>query len=131
MKTILYFYYENIVVSQSATNKVLLDLTSLINQIDNNSFSFDYLSLLKLRTVYENYHHGNYVNYHKNLNFFIDNHTSEMDISIYDEKHRIHSYFLYFLKHILIADFTKVENHKEVISLFKKYIDIKDIYIEK
>ena len=131
MQTILHFYYENIVLSQIATNKVILDVTSLIHKIDNNSFSFNYLSLLKLRNIYENFHQDNYLNYHKNLNVFIDSHTSEMDISIYDEKHRIHSYFLYFLKNILIADFTKVENHKEVISLFKKYIDIKDVYIEK
>jgi hypothetical protein len=114
-----------------STNTVLLDITSLINTIDDNTFSFQYLSLLKLRTVYENFHHRNFTNYHKNLNLFIDSHTSEMDISIYDEKHRIHSYFLYFLKNILIADFTKVENHKEVINLFKKYIDIKELYIEK
>jgi hypothetical protein len=52
-------------------------------------------------------------------------------MSIYDENHRIHNYFLFYLKNILVADFSKVKDHNDIITLFNKYTNIKSVFIEK
>lgn len=131
MMNTIFYYYENILYSQHKSPETILNIDKLIKKINNDSSIFKYYSLLTLRNIYEEYHNENITNLHKSLNTFVDQHESEMNMSIYNENHRIHSYFLFFIKNILIADFSKVEDHNYIITLFKKYIDIKNIFIEK
>jgi hypothetical protein len=124
-------YYENILYSQHDSPDIVKNITKLVSEINNKDFSVQFPSLLTLRNIYKKYHNNNAYGFHKALNSFVDQYEVEMDMSIYDENHRIHSYFLYFIKNILIADFSKVEDHNNIITLFKKYIDIKNVFIEK
>lgn len=125
------YYYENILYSQESSASLILKFSQLNKKINNDTSELRYSSLLLLRNIYTNYHNNDIETFHENLNIFIDQHRTEMDISIYDDNHRIHNYFLFFLKNILISDFSKVEDHNNIVLLFQKYLEIKDIFIEK
>ena len=125
------YYYENILYSQHDSSSLLIIFSKLIWEVTNQPFSLKYPSLLSLRNIYDKYHNNDIYNFHTSLNAFVDQYEVEMNMSIYDKNHRIHSYFLYFIKNILIADFSKVEDHNDIVTLFKKYIDIKNVFIEK
>ena len=127
----IYHYYENILYSQYSSPSLLIQFSKLNQKLNEKNEEFNYTSLLGLRNIYTRYHNGNYTNYHKLLNNFIDQHKIEMNMSIYDENHRIHNYFLFFLKNILVADFTKVQDHNDIVILFQKYLDIQNIFLEK
>ena len=125
------YYYENLLYSQDNSQSVLLNFIEFYNKVNNSSETPIYTSLLTLRNIYSNYHNGKTEDFHELLNVFINQHKTEMNMSIYDENHRVHNYFLFFLKNILIADFSKVEDHNNIILIFQKYIEIKNIFIEK
>lgn len=127
----IYHYYENILYSQYASSNKIINFSNLINKINNENNQYKYTSLLTLRNIYEKYHNLDIKNFHKNLNIFINQHEVEMNMSIYDENHRIHNYFLFFLQYILVADFNITNDHNTLISLFTKYLEIKNIFIEK
>jgi hypothetical protein len=102
-----------------------------MNKINNIDNQYKYPSLITLRDIYEKYHNLDTKKFHKDLNIFINQHEIEMNMSIYDENHRIHNYFLFFLQNILIADFSTTDDHNTLITLFTKYLEIKNIFIEK
>lgn len=124
-------YYENILYSQYSSPSLLVQFSKLNQKLNEENEEFNYISLLALRNIYTRYHNGNSSDFHKLLNGFIDQHKIEMNMSIYDENHRVHNYFLFFLKNILVADFSKVEDHNDIVLLFQKYLDIQNVFLEK
>lgn len=131
IKDTINFYYENILLSQKQSPQLLTDITKLVAKLENKDLTINFDSLITLRSIYWKYHNWDITSFHKSLNIFIDQYKIQMNMSIYDENHRIHNYFLFYLKNILVADFSKVKDHNEIITLFNKYTEIKSVFIEK
>lgn len=125
------YYYDNIIYSQKKLPEIIINITIIKEKILTEDFKQNQPSLLQLRYIYDEYHQGNIQTFHKKMNSFVWNYEKEMNLSIYNEKHKIHNYFLYFLKNIFVWDFSKVKDHNQMVILFKKYIEINNVFIEQ
>jgi hypothetical protein len=125
------YYYDNIIYSQKKNPDTVTNISILKEKLITQGYKEHQPSLLQLRYIYDEYHNGNIQTFHKEMNSFVSNYEKEMNLSVYNENHKIHNYFLYFLKNIFVWDFSKVKDHNQMVILFKKYIEINEIFIEQ
>jgi hypothetical protein len=96
------YYYDNIIYSQKKNPDIITNISLLKESILAKKIKENQPSLLELRYIYEEYHNGNIQTFHKQMNSFVSNYEKEMSLSVYNEDHEIHNYFLYFLKNIFV-----------------------------
>lgn len=129
IKNIINFYYKTIIQSNNNVS-LKINLTKLINKINNNSIIND-SSLVYLEKVFLEYDFNEKIDFYKefstfrlkffddiNIDLSKDNNTSLYNIEKVD-------YLLFFMENILMSDFASSSNGSEdLLNIFSDYINI-------
>ncbi|MCP4523727.1 MAG: hypothetical protein GY828_05950 [Candidatus Gracilibacteria bacterium] len=124
--------YEYVITSQTDNFALLTTFTHIVTTLEQNASYTSPYSLLQLRSFYESLHtkEALYPLFYKDMNTFVELYDSEVLNATEQPLYYNQEYFFFFLKNILISDFSHTNNVEEIISLLKQYIYLHKSFIE-
>jgi len=130
IKNIINYYYKSVINSNSRINSKI-NLTKLVNKINNND-TLNETSLIYLEKIFFEYNFVKNIDFYKEFSYFRLNFFKEQDNIIWDKLtdkilYNIEKvdYLLFFIENILLSDQSSSNNNTEdFIDIFSDYINI-------
>lgn len=121
LKSILYFYSNLVIDSNKIDTNSKINFSKIYNKLENKNFNFNETFLLKLNDLYFNYDFKN----EKNIYIDINNINKSILEKNLNETEK--SYFIYFLKKIIISWFDSLSKDKnirleDILNILNDYI---------
>jgi len=126
MLQIIYFYYQNILLTMNNDNSALLNFSQLYAKLNKEASSYTPNTYLSLRNTFLSYDFQKSNNFYDSLNSFLKKYDNDPDL-------KVNSSLLFFLEQILIQNF-QIENTNtnintnELILFFTNYVNISKSY---
>lgn len=129
MLDVIQYYYENILYTQKDNTNVIVNIDKLYSQSHKQNKDFNFHSLVNLNYVYENKILWVPDFFNKNVSVFMELYSKELLLSDQDKLQEKYSYYIYFVKNLILNESKDVGDYNNFVKIFQQYVNVFNQYI--